>query len=107
MKREIITFLARMKARQTRGGSWIQFILNMGIITANIALFSDWLDSVGISTKTALIIAPVGYVVATVVIGYIDEFYGIWQDENEYNSNLNPFLTKLKKQVEDLQEKKG
>lgn len=103
MKQGTIEFLARMKARQTRGGSWIQFLLNIGVVTANIALFSDWLDSIGIPAKTALIAAPIGYVVATVVIGYIDEFYGIWQDENEYNSKLNPFLTKLKKQVEDLQ----
>jgi hypothetical protein len=36
-----------------------------------------------------------GYLVTTIAIGFIDEFYGVWQQENEYNSNLNPVMRRI------------
>jgi len=86
---------ARFKARQSRGGSWVQLFLNIGIITANIALFKHWFESFGISLTTMLAIGAVGYVIITITIGYIDERHGVWQHENEYNSNLNPIMRKI------------
>jgi len=98
----IIKTIARFKARQTRGGSWVQLFLNMGIITANVALFSDFFESFGIPLSVMLIIGVFGYLFGTVCIGYLDERYGVWQYENEYNSNLNPFMVNIDRKLKEM-----
>ena len=98
----LIHFAAKIKARQARGGSWVQFFLNIGIITANVALFQDVYAAYGISLSTMLIVSVVGYLVGTVVIGYFDERYGVWQHENKYNSNLNPAWVGVQSKVEEM-----
>ena len=97
----IKTTLARFKARQARGGSWVQLVLNIGIITANIKLFQSWFESWGISLTTALIIAVFGYVFGTICIGSLDERF-LWQEEMEYNSTINPFMRGIKEQLTEL-----
>ena len=99
---KLVKFLAAFKARQTRGGSWIQLILNIGIITANIKLFQESFESFGIPLTTMLVVGIFGYLFGTITLGYIDEKYGIWQHELEYNSNLNPFLRGIQKQLAEL-----
>lgn len=92
---DIPRMFARFKARQSRGGSWVQLFLNIGIITANIALFQDWFNQFGISLGEMLVVGAVGYVLLTIAIGFVDEQHGIWQHENEYNSSLNPFMREI------------
>ncbi len=96
---------ARLKARQTWGGAWVQLFLNIGIITANIALFSEWFDQHGISTTSLLIVAPAVYVIGTIAIGYFDEQKGIWQHELEFSSNLNPVMRDIQDRLKSLQER--
>jgi hypothetical protein len=98
----ISSFLARFKARQARGGSWVQFFLNMGIITANIGLFRDYFESYGISLRVMLIIGAFGYLFGTIALGWIDEKYGVWQHENAYNSNLNPVMRKVQENQDKM-----
>jgi predicted membrane channel-forming protein YqfA (hemolysin III family) len=100
-----IARVARFKARQSRGGAWIQMILNIGIITANIALFKNWFESFGVSLGTMLVIGVVAYLLGTVLIGFFDEHYGIWQHENDFNTNLNPFMINLDKKIEEILKK--
>lgn len=97
-----IRFIARFKARQTRGSAWVQLILNMGIITANIKLFQSWFESFGISLEVMLAFGVLGYLFGTIAIGFLDEQYGVWQHENEYNSNLNPVLRKIQKNQDEI-----
>jgi len=92
---DITRFVARFKARQARGGAWVQLLLNIGIITANIKLFESWFESFGISLSTMLAIGVFGYLFGTITIGFLDERYGVWQHENAYNSNLNPVMRKI------------
>jgi hypothetical protein len=108
----MIHSLARLKARQTRGGAWVQLFLNIGIITANVKLFESWYTTYGISIQSMLIACTFGYVAGTILIGYIDEKYGIWTSENEYNSQLNPItmgiqnsLSHIKEELDELKEK--
>jgi hypothetical protein len=96
---------ARIKARQWRGALWVQFIMNIGIITANVALFYDWIEQFGISLRMALFVAVVAYLIGTVVIGYIDEVHGVWQQEQEYIASLNPFWCNIRDGIGQLNDK--
>lgn len=98
----LIRFIAKLKARQARGGAWVQLILNIGIITANIALFKDWFESFGISLRTMLIAGAGGYILGTMFVGYLDERYGVWKYENEYNSRLNPVTMEMLSTLKDI-----
>jgi hypothetical protein len=97
--------LSRTKVRQSRGSGWVQIVFNMGIITANVALFEVQFAEIGLSEFQAIALLCSSYIVGTVVIGYLDEKYGIWQFENEFNTNLNPFFRKIREEVEDIQDR--
>lgn len=91
----VLKVLAKFKARQTRGGAWVQLFLNMGIITANVALFHTWFESYGLSVGLTIAIGILLYLTVTITLGFFDERHGIWQHENAYNSNLNPVMRKI------------
>jgi len=80
--------LAAWRMRQSRGAMWLQFLINIGVITANIKLFQETIIYyTGITIDSMIyvyILAVVLYFMASFSIGYIDERYGIWQQENEY-----------------------
>ena len=97
--------VARIKARQWRGALWVQFILNIGIITASVALFYDWIEQFGVSLRMALFIAVVVYLVGTVLIGYFDEVHGVWPEEQEHIASLNPFWRDIRDGVNELNTK--
>lgn len=97
--------IARIKAYQARGGSYMQFILNFGIITANIALFSSWFDSHHIPLQMAIIGGAIAYLFITTLFGYFDKKYGLWSHEMEFNSNINPFMLNLDKKVSKILKK--
>lgn len=93
-----LPFLARMKLRQTRGSSYFQFVVNVGIITANIRLF------IPDASLLVYLAAAVGWLVATTALGYIDEFYGIWKEELAYGSStVNPFFLQMSERIERIE----
>jgi hypothetical protein len=97
---EIRRYIGKMKARQTRGGGWMQMLINIGVISANIKLFESVIP---VSIPVAIGIGAVGYVALTVYIGYLDEQYGIWKEEAEYNSStVNPVLKRMDERIERL-----
>ena len=94
----ILPFLARMKLRQTRGSSYFQILVNIGVITANIRLFIPNADII------IYILAAFLWVIATTVLGYIDEFYGIWKEELSYGSGaVNPFFFQMSERIENIE----
>lgn len=94
----MLAFLARMKLRQTRGSSYFQFVVNVGIITANIRLF---VPDAGLPVYLA---AAAGWLVVTTALGYLDEFYGIWKEELAYGSStVNPFLLQMSERIERIE----
>lgn len=93
---------SKIKAYQARGGSWIQVITIFGIVTANIALFKDDLELIGIGVIEAIILAGIIYVLGTIFVGWVDATYGIWGKELAVSSNLNPVINTMSKKVNDV-----
>ncbi|OPY25898.1 MAG: hypothetical protein A4E28_02862 [Methanocella sp. PtaU1.Bin125] len=85
--------LTTLKMRYARGSSWIGIILTLGIITANLKLFEEFIISFLPSwlPMQAVIIASVpAYFGACYLIGWIDERKGIWKSENSYGWEVTP-----------------
>ena len=84
--------IAQVKARMTRGGSWIAFLTNIGIfaIIAN-NLFAPF----GLSLNISLVISAILYFGFNYYFGLLDEKYGIWEQENAYNQSMNPATMKI------------
>lgn len=98
LPRDLLPLLARMKLRQTRGASYFQVLVNLGVITANIRLFLP--DA----TIAVYALAAGLWVAATVGLGYLDEFYGIWKAELAYGSSaVNPFFMEMSRRVERIE----
>lgn len=96
----MIPFLARMKLRQTRGASYFQVIVNIGIITANIRLF---VPGAGLWVYA---LAAAGWLGMTTALGYLDEFYGLWKEELAYGSGaVNPFFLQMSERIESIENK--
>ena len=85
----LLEFAALVKFRYTRGSSWIQFILNFGIITTNIWIFQSWLPKV-IPMPLWYFIGFGTYCVVGYIIGHIDEKHGIWNMENQLGVQVSP-----------------
>lgn len=87
-------FLANIKMLYVRGSSWIQFIFNLGVITANIKLFesviADTVKNFGLTMQMVYPIAIIGYIILCFGIGLFDKYHGIWHQENDYTLNLTP-----------------
>jgi len=98
----VIKTIARFKARQSRGSAWVSLILNMGIITANIALFKDFFEGFGLTLIQMILIGVFSYLFGTIVIGYLDEQYGVWKQENEFNTSLNPFMVNINEKLDEM-----
>jgi len=97
--------VARFKARQARGGTWTQSLLNFGIISANVKLFQSLYEPYGVSLAVMMVVGAILYILITMVMGYIDENWGIWQEENAYNSNLNPVTRDILGTARDIRNK--
>ncbi len=106
--------LTTLKMRYARGSSWIGIILTLGIITANLKLFEDfiipflpaWLP------MQAVIVGSVPvYFGACYLIGWIDERKGIWKNENSYGWEVSPesmeLITTIRMMREYLEEQKA
>ena len=111
MDKRWVRIIARAKLLQSRGGSWVYFITNIGVITANIALFKEHLTWTGLSLTQLLVIGAFAYFALTLGIGVIDEYLGIWKQENDYSalqltSYANPMVTKID-EIHTLMKKNG
>ena len=96
-----LDFLARMKVRQTRGSTWLSLLISIGVITANIKLF---FPKAGLGMY---IIVAIAWVVATTIIGFADEFKGIWKREMDYSTKvINPVFARIDEGVKKLLEEK-
>ena len=96
-KSKLFKLVARMKTRQARGASWFTFIINLGVITANVKLFFP--DT---SMSTYIICAAV-WLTGTTIVGYIDEFKGIWRHEYEYvTETINPVFGRMDQNIKKI-----
>ena len=94
-----LDFLARMKVRQTRGSAWLSLLISIGVITANIKLF---FPEAGLGTY---IVVGIAWVAATTIIGFGDEFKGIWKREMDYSTKvINPVFARIDDNVKKLLE---
>ena len=92
LKARIIRKMAQIKAQQSRGASWVNFIISIGSFAAIFKLlFGDY----GISSGQVLLVGAAIYIVCTTIIGKIDEKHGIWEQENAYNQSMNPATMKI------------
>ena len=104
-KSKIFGFVARMKTRQSRGASWLLFFINLGVITANVKLF---FPDTGMITY---IFCAIAWFIGTTIIGYIDEFKGIWKIEHAYlTETINPVFARIdentKKILKEMEKRK-
>lgn len=97
--------LTTLKMRYARGSSWIGIILTMGIITANLKLFEQFIIGFLPSwlPMQAVIIGSVpAYFLACYVIGWIDEKKGIWKSENTYGWEVSPESMELISSIREI-----
>ena len=102
---ELFGFVARMKTRQARGASWLIFIINLGVITANVKLFFPN-ASIDMYIGVAIV-----WLIGTTIMGYIDEFKGIWKIEHAYlTETINPVFARIdentKKILKEMEKQK-
>lgn len=98
LRARLIRKIAKVKARQTRGGSWVQFIVNIGSFAA---IFKLLFEGSGVSIEMTLLIGAALYFGSTYVLGYIDENYGVWEHENAYNASMNPSTIRILNNISD------
>lgn len=104
-----------IKMRYLRGTTWIQMLLNLGIITANLKLFENFFQNwLGLNITQMVMISIPSYIFLSYLIGALDERYGIWKHENDYQSyvvtpvirDLANSIKKIESMVTDLLNKK-
>ena len=72
-------------------------LINMGVITANIKLFFPK------ASITVYVLVGIGWVLITTIIGFIDEFKGIWKREQDYiTKQVNPVFSRIDENVKKL-----
>jgi hypothetical protein len=100
------SFLVEYKQYYMRGTSWISYIFQLGIISANAKLFEDFFKIwLGLSVTQVIIIGTVGYVSFGVVIGYLDFKYGVWKMENDFGWEATPKAKKMLESIRKIEEK--
>jgi hypothetical protein len=100
----LLPFLARIKVYYGRGSSWLQIIINLGIITANIKLFESTIIGLGLPVSMTVMYAAaiLSYLLASVIIGLLDAKIGVWQPENDMAWVLTPMANNLCNQVNEI-----
>lgn len=81
--------LAEWKNLYARGASWIQFLVNLGIITANIKLFEGFIIPLlpdGVNMATIYVACVPVYFFGCYTIGCVDKRWGIWREENDFSA---------------------
>lgn len=95
---DIRMWLAGEKQYFTRGSNYINIIISILVITANIRLFEgfitpllpDWL-----AIKWLYVLAVIGYPIGCRMLGYIDKRWGIWSHENNWTFYTSPWSQEI------------
>jgi hypothetical protein len=88
--------IARLKQLFGRGQGWLYIGKDMIMLFIGIFVFEEVLKKWGLPIQPWFIyfypVLPFAYVVACVVVGWIDEQKGIWKEESRYGtiSEINP-----------------
>ena len=98
--------LALFKQRYTRGTSWTQIFLSLGIITANAKLFEDFFSiHLGLTLPMVIAIATPAYIVICYIIGHVDETTGFWQAENDMGYRVTPMSQEMLEGIREIRKK--
>jgi hypothetical protein len=93
--------------RYARGSSWIGIILTLGIITANLKLFEQFIIGflpAWLPMQAVIVGSIPAYFGACYIIGWIDEKKGIWKSENTYGWEVSPESMELITSVRMMRE---
>jgi hypothetical protein len=99
--------LTTLKMRYARGSSWIGIFITLGVITANLKLFEDFIIPILPSwlPMQAVIVGSVPvYFGACYLIGWIDERKGIWKSENSYGWEVTPESMELISSIREIRQ---
>lgn len=88
--------VARLKQLFARGQGWLYIGKDMIMLFIGIWVIEDLLKRWGITIQPWFVyfypLVPIGYVVACVAVGWVDEQKGIWREESRYayTKEVNP-----------------
>jgi hypothetical protein len=102
---QIKEFLVYCKQCYGRSMGYFGYITQFLIITANIKLFESYINSLGLTTIQAVIIAIPIFLFGNLVIGHIDLQHGIWKDENDFSWKVTPMANDLCERAKRIEEK--
>jgi hypothetical protein len=97
--------LTTLKMRYARGSSWIGIILTLGIITANLKLFEQFIVGflpAWLPMQAVIVGSVPAYFLACYVIGWLDERKGIWKNENSYGWEVSPESMELISSIREI-----
>jgi hypothetical protein len=98
-------FLVYCKQCYGRSMGYFGYITQFLIITANIKLFESYINSFGLTTIQAVIIAAPIFLFGNLLIGHIDLKHGIWKEENDFSWQVTPMADELCKRAKRIEEK--
>ena len=91
--------LGRNKRRYARGTEYAGVFL---LLTANAKLFQEFFISIGVGLIGGFFLLASLYGLGCWLAGFIDEFWGIWKEENDHSWVVTPMADKLCKDVEEI-----
>lgn len=101
----IRNLLTEIKMLYSRGSSWSGYIVNLGVVTANIKLFEgviiDLISPLGIPIQAVYVVAVFGYIGGNILVGGLDKRWGIWKNENDYILKITPEWAGLREDIND------
>jgi hypothetical protein len=93
-------FLGRNKRRYARGVEYTSILL---LVSANAKLFEDFFRiHFGIDIIGAFLIIGVLFIFGCWILGFLDEQYGIWREENDHSIAVTPKLETLCQNVDQI-----
>jgi hypothetical protein len=96
---DVNELIGRNKRRYSRGSEYISIFF---LILANAKLFQTFFDQIGIGIGGGILLLGVTYGFGCWLIGYIDEFHGVWKSENDHSWKVVPIYMKLFANVEEI-----
>lgn len=101
----IRSILVYFKQCYARAMGYVSFLTQFLIITANIKLFESPINSLGITTFEAVLIAIPLFIVLSLIIGHLDLKHGIWKLENDFAWEVTPMAKELCESVKRIENK--
>jgi|WetSurMetagenome_2_1015567.scaffolds.fasta_scaffold06678_3 hypothetical protein len=87
--------LVYMKQCYGRAMGYFGYITAFLLITANIKLFEDQINNIGLTTGQAILLAIPIFLFGNLFVGYLDLKYGIWKQENDFTWEVTPMAKNL------------